>query len=309
MEAAGKGGRPVRIVTALGEKSEAIFIAKEINRLIGGIDMVDVEENESRQGKEVRSFSDLAVLYRTHRQAKLLEECLRQEGIPYVVAGREDFLLEPKVRGALYFFQYVLHPDDMTAKEQAEKLIWPSEEETAGDRLALLTEKYRKKAQKGKPVKLLEEWAKDMDSGEDEAMKKLADLSVLSVSMEAFLHTLSFGEEGDIRRSGGRKFTSDAVTLMTFHGSKGLEFPVVFLYGIRKGLVPLEVKGKASDWEEERRLFFVGMTRAREELILTTSAEESAFLKEILPESVIREAAKKEKPAEEVTQLSLFDFM
>ena len=51
------------------------------------------------------------------------------------------------------------------------------------------------------------------------------------------------------------------------------------------------------------------MTRAREELILTTSAEESAFLKEILPESVIREAAKKEKPAEEVTQLSLFDFM
>ena len=309
MEAAGKAGRPVRIVKAPGEKSEAIFIAKEINRLIGGIDMVDVEENESRQGKEVRSFSDLAVLYRTHRQAKLLEECLRQEGIPYVVAGREDFLLEPKVRGALYFFQYVLHPDDMTAKEQAEKLIWPSEEETAGDRLALLAEKYQKKAQKGKPVKLLEEWAKDTDAGEDEAMKKLADLSVLSVSMEAFLHTLSFGEESDIRRSGGRKFTSDAVTLMTFHGSKGLEFPVVFLYGIRKGLVPLEVKGKASDWEEERRLFFVGMTRAREELILTTSGEESAFLKEILPESVIREAAKKEKPAEEVTQLSLFDFM
>ncbi|MCJ7837337.1 UvrD-helicase domain-containing protein [Cuneatibacter sp. NSJ-177] len=309
MEAAGKAGRPVRIVKAPGEKSEAIFIAKEINRLIGGIDMVDVEENESRQGKEVRSFSDLAVLYRTHRQAKLLEECLRQEGIPYVVAGREDFLLEPKVRGALYFFQYVLHPDDMTAKEQAEKLIWPSEEETAGDRLALLAEKYQKKAQKGKPVKLLEEWAKDTDAGEDEAMKKLADLSVLSVSMEAFLHTLSFGEEGDIRRSGGRKFTSDAVTLMTFHGSKGLEFPVVFLYGIRKGLVPLEVKGKASDWEEERRLFFVGMTRAREELILTTSGEESAFLKEILPESAIREAAKKEKPAEEITQLSLFDFI
>ena len=309
MEAVGKGGRPVRIVTAPGERSEAIFIAKEINRLIGGIDMVDVEENESRQGKEIRSFSDLAILYRTHRQATLLEECLRQEGIPYVVAGREDFLLEPKVRGALYFFQYVLHPDDAAAKEQAENLIWPSEGETAGDCLALLAEKYRKKTRKGKPVKLLEEWAKDTDAGEDEAMKKLADLSVLSVSMEAFLHTLSFGEDGDIRRCGGRKFTSDAVTLMTFHGSKGLEFPVVFLYGIRKGLVPLEVKGKDSDWEEERRLFFVGMTRAREELILTTSAEESAFLKEILPESVSREAAKKEKTVEEVTQLSLFDFM
>ena len=49
-------------------------------------------------------FSDIAVLYRTHRQAQLLEKCLRQEGIPYVVAGREDFLLEKNVRGTLYVF-------------------------------------------------------------------------------------------------------------------------------------------------------------------------------------------------------------
>lgn len=82
---------------------EAIFTAKEINRLIGGIDMLDVEENHSGEQRRVRSFSDIAVLYRTHRQAQLLEKCLRQEGIPYVVAGREDFLLE-KMSGVRFTF-------------------------------------------------------------------------------------------------------------------------------------------------------------------------------------------------------------
>lgn len=308
MEAVRKDGGPVRIVAAPGEKSEAIFIVKEINRLIGGIDMLDVEENESRQGGETRSFSDLAILYRTHRQARFLEECLRQEGIPYVVAGREDFLLEPKVRGALYFFQYALHPEDVQAAERAAALIWPSEENRE-KRLALLMGKFEKKVSKGKPVKLLEEWAADTVGAEDESLKKLADMSVLYASMDAFLQTLSLGEEGDVRRSGGRKFVSDAVTLMTFHGAKGLEFPVVFLYGVRKGLVPLEIGREAADLEEERRLLFVGMTRAKEELILTTSAEESMFLEEISAEAVRREAAKKEKPVEEITQLSLFDFM
>ncbi|WP_434309938.1 UvrD-helicase domain-containing protein [Hominifimenecus sp. rT4P-3] len=308
MEAVKKEGHPVRIVAAPGEKSEAIFIVKEINRLIGGIDMLDVEENESREGRETRSFSDLAILYRTHRQARLLEECLRQEGIPYVVAGREDFLLEPKVRGALYFFQYALHPEDEQAGERAAELIWPLEEKRR-ERLALLMGKFEKKVLKGKPVKLLEEWAADTVGAEDESLKKLADMSVLYASMDAFLQTLSLGEEGDVRRSGGRKFVSDAVTLMTFHGAKGLEFPVVFLYGVKKGLAPLEIGREAADLEEERRLFFVGMTRAREELILTTSTEDSIFLEEISAEAVKRETAKKEKPLEEITQLSLFDFL
>ncbi len=68
---------------------------------------------------------------------------------------------------------------------------------------------------------------------------------------------------------------------MTLHGSKGLEFPVVFLYGMDKGRFPLETgKGKV-DREEERRLCYVGMTRAREELILVCGEEPSPFLREI----------------------------
>ena len=102
MTAHSRAKSPVRIASMPDERREAIFIAKEINRLIGGIDMLDTEEGSADSERKIRGFSDIAVLYRTHRQAALLEKCLRQEGIPYQVAGREDFLTEHDVRTALY---------------------------------------------------------------------------------------------------------------------------------------------------------------------------------------------------------------
>ena len=309
MAAARPGGRPIRVVTAADERREAIFVAKEINRLVGGIDMLDVQGEKNREGMGIRGFSDIAVIYRTHRQASLLEYCFKQEGIPYVLAGREDFLLEEMVRGTLYFFQSVLNPGDVVSRELALKLLWEASSPTAASQYELLAAKYSRSVSKSKTVKLLEEWALDMNLAEEESMKKLMDMSVLYDRMERFLNTLTFGEDGDIRRGSGRKFLSDAVTLMTFHGSKGLEFPAVFLYGIRKGLVPLEMAGRNSDLQEERRLFFVGMTRAREELIITTSGDESRFLKEI-PENVTSmETAGKETIQEQAVQLNLFDFI
>lgn len=75
---------------------------------------------------------------------------------------------------------------------------------------------------------------------------------------------------------------------MTLHASKGLEFPAVLLAGLKAGSLPLETKGRPADLEEERRLFYVGMTRAKEELILTTAGEPSLFLAN-LPTTVRRE--------------------
>ena len=307
MQASNPAGAAVRVVEAPGEMGEAIFIAKEVNRLIGGIDMLDVEENHGGEVKRVRSFSDIAVLYRTHRQAQLLEKCLRQEGIPYVVAGREDFLLDKNVRGTLYFFQYLLCPEDLVSRSFCRKLIWPAEEALAEEQLSMLAAKYGKKVRREKTEKLLEAWIKDRKLEESEAMSRLLNAAVLNPSMESFLETISFGSEGDVRRCGSRKFPADAVMLMTLHGAKGLEFPAVFLYGMRKGLMPLELGTAAGDMEEERRLFYVGMTRAAEELIITSSGEPSVFLGEIPEEHAVMEKAKKEKPVEEVIQLSLFD--
>lgn len=313
MTARKAGRRPVRIAVVEDERREAIFVAKEINRQIGGIDMLDTEQSETGVERPIRGFSDIAVLYRTHRQAALLEKCLRQEGIPYQVAGREDFLNEREVRATLYFFYQALYPGKKAVESLCQKLLSHWLKESPEEQLAYLTEKYRKKIRKTRPLKLLEEWDGEINFEHKEALKKLTDMSVLHSTMEDFLRTLTFGEDGDVRRNGGRKFTSDAVTLMTLHGSKGLEFPVVFLYGMDKGRFPLEFGGvnTADSIEEERRLCYVGMTRAEEELILVCGQEPSCFLQEIPSENIRWERPKKteDKDAEKAVQMSLFDFM
>ena len=91
--------------------------------------------------------------------------------------------------------------------------------------------------------------------------------------------------------------------LMTLHGSKGLEFPAVILAGVTSGMLPLVSQKHPTDTEEERRLFYVGMTRAREELILTTTKEASPFLCD-LPEAVQRESTGRRRQTEE--QISFF---
>ncbi len=314
---------PVRIVSVQDERKEAIFVAKEINRQIGGIDMLDasdasdtlkVEEGRGDKEHPLRGFSDIAVLYRTHRQAALLEKCLRQEGIPYQIAGREDFLTERDVRATLYFFYQALYPQERPAGELCHQLLSHYLTESLEERLAFLTEKYRKKVRKVRPVKLLEEWLTEITFEQEESIKKLSDMSLLHPTMESFLRTLSFGEDGDVRRNGGKKFTADAVTLMTLHGSKGLEFPVVFLYGMDKGRLPLEFgsPGAIESIEEERRLCYVGMTRAKEELILVCGQDPSCFLQEIPEENARWERPKnteEDDETEKVVQLSLFDFM
>ncbi len=308
MEARRKGQQPVRMVSAEDERGEAVFVAKEINRQVGGMDMRDTDEKGAGEGGPVRGFSDMAVLYRTHRQAALLEKCLRQEGIPYQVAGREDFLTEREVRAALYFFRYLLKTQAEASEKLSRRLLKPWLGEPKEERFTYLTGKYRKKVRRTRPVRLLEEWEKEFSFENREVMKKLADMSVFYSAMGDFLDSLTFGEDGDVRRNGGRKYSADTVTLMTLHGSKGLEFPVVFLYGMDRGRFPLEFAGGEADLEEERRLCYVGMTRAREELILVGSGEGSCFLKEIPGEEVRRETARKEEErAEQAVQMRLSD--
>ncbi len=86
--------------------------------------------------------------------------------------------------------------------------------------------------------------------------------------MERFLAEIAVGAETDALDP-----RAEAITLLTLHGAKGLEFDVVFLAGCERGLLPLRLPGRArADAAEERRLLFVGMTRARERLLLTAAA-------------------------------------
>ena len=299
---------PVRLVKAGSEMGEAIFVSKEINRLTGGIGMLEAHEMSGRvDADRIRGFEDIAVLYRTHKEAKMLEKCLKKEGIPYVVAGREDFLREDKVRGCICFFKSLLDEQDSLAREQCQKLLWDLQSNAISDSVfENLAEKYRPLCARKKPEKILKTWMEEMHLEENESMRKLLGMTLFHKNMAEFLQALSLGVESDLKRCGDKQYASDAVTLMTLHGSKGLEFPVTIIYGVRKGAIPFENEYHTADTEEERRLFYVGMTRAREELILTTSGEESEFVSG-LPEAMLTiEKADKRKREISYSQLSLF---
>ena len=98
-------------------------------------------------------------------------------------------------------------------------------------------------------------------------------------TMPEFLKMMQLGVEGDLKRCGKKGCSSGAVTLMTLHGAKGLEFPVTMICGVEQGKIPLESEAYSTDLEEERRLLYVGMTRAKEELILVSADKESEFSK------------------------------
>ena len=101
-------GAPVRLVRAGSPMGEAIFIAKEINRMAGGMGMIEAHQTAwEHPEKKIRSFDEIAVLCRTHPQAELVEKCLRTESIPYVIAGREDYLNEESVQNSICFFRLI----------------------------------------------------------------------------------------------------------------------------------------------------------------------------------------------------------
>ena len=89
--------------------------------------------------------------------------------------------------------------------------------------------------------------------------------------MKAFIDETAMMQDKDVYDQ-----TKNAVTLMTLHASKGLEFPIVFIAGCDEGLIPYEFD-EGIDEEEERRLFYVGMTRAEEELHLITVKDRNWF--------------------------------
>ena len=318
------GGCPVRLVSAADESAEYIWIAKEIARLTGGVDML-----EASGGERARyAFSEIAVLCRTHRQLEQAERCLRHDSIPCAVSDRGDFMESEKVQAILGFFEALEDTGDHAALSRALRGLWRCPEALAGwaekameerdgpaseafdraiapfDALSSFGDAVRKFFpvwKKERPRVLLSSLAEDADIRGRE-IEKLLNTAVFYDTMPDFLAALRMGEEGDITRLSGGK-PSGAVRLMTLHAAKGLEFPAVILAGLDAGVLPLERPGERTDAEEERRLFFVGVTRARKELILTCSDAPSPFLK-ALPPAVRREAAAVRSRAAEGQQTS-----
>jgi DNA helicase-2/ATP-dependent DNA helicase PcrA len=179
-------------------------------------------------------WSRIAVLARTNAQTVLLEEAFREAGIPFRVRGGGAFLQQPEVKTALQDLRRAggnlvtrLVDLESDAREHADG--------PAADRRAVLDELVRL------------------------AREHLAvDANATVDSFLGWLTTAVGADAGDTR--------ADAVDLATFHAAKGLEWPVVFLAGLERGLVPIGHAKTDAGTEEERRLLYVAVTRAEEEL-------------------------------------------
>lgn len=307
---------PVRIVRSESSGGEAVFIAKEIGRMTGGIGMLEAQEAAWESGeRKIRSFDEIAVLCRTHHQAEIVERCLKKESIPYIMAGREDFLNAERVQNSLRFFRLLEISTSIREGNIGEGLarecasgLWNLEwSPMAAEAVRNAEEKYLPLYRKQKPERFIKQWAEDMGFTDDPDVKKLLQMTVFYRSMPEFLQTVGLGVESDLKRCQDKKYVSGAVKVMTIHGSKGLEFPAVFIYGADQGSIPLESESHPADTEEERRLFYVGMTRAKEELILTAAKEPSEFLEELPEGLAASENAARKKREENWHQMNLFD--
>ena len=225
----------VVIHQASSDKAEAEFIIERIEKMIGGISFFSVDTGRSEGEKETNySFSDFAILYRTDAQAGVLEEALRRSGIPFQRSNHNPLIDNEWVQAALSRLHELEKLFDLS---EALKLVQTEgvKEESASEDRQLIFEKLKGIAERSQ-----DSW----------------NLFWPAVSLEQDMDTW------DAR--------ADRVSLMTLHAAKGLEFPVVFITGCEEGLIPLTWGNPCEEvLAEERRLFYVGMTRAKDRLFLT----------------------------------------
>jgi len=219
---------------AASDLAEAEFVVQTIDRLLGGASFLSLDSGRADGAAEHGlSFADVAVLYRTDAQAGPLAEALGRAGMPFQKRSHDRLGDRPAVRALVRTLRAPAVP--------------------AGDRS--LTARLAGAA------------GPEPAEGTAEALELLAPLAErCGDDLDRFLAELALGDEVDTwdRRA-------DRVSLLTLHAAKGLEFPVVFLVGCEDGLLPLRFGARPSPEEtaEERRLFFVGMTRARSHLFLS----------------------------------------
>ena len=214
---------------APSEKAEAEFIVQSLEEALGGHSFFSIDSGRSAEAEgRDLSFSDFAVLYRTEAQAPALVEALQRSGMPFQHRSHDALLAHPGVTALVEKQGHA--PATGSVRQRLEACMGPQPTETEREALELL--------------------------------KPLADAS--GDDLERFLSELALGTQVDTWDP-----RADRISLLTLHAAKGLEFQVVFIVGCEDGLLPLTFgQSRPEDLAEERRLFYVGVTRAMTGLYL-----------------------------------------
>ncbi|OGD61208.1 hypothetical protein A3A71_01260 [Candidatus Berkelbacteria bacterium RIFCSPLOWO2_01_FULL_50_28] len=291
---ANEGGAPITVFEANNAYAEADFIVSEVRSLqsLG------------------YGYSDFAVLYRTNAQSRILEEIFLTEGVPYRLIGAVRFYERREVKDLVSYIRFLQNPDDDYARDRIVNVpargIGPVTLQKGGPKLEAfisVMERLRNDCVQATPsetleriikaVKYLEYIGDGTPEGEArlENVEELVNLASEFENVNDFLEHVALVSDVDSYNAG-----SDAVTMMTVHSSKGLEFTVVFLAGMEEGLFPhMRALEEDSEMDEERRLCYVGMTRAKKRLYFTLARQRLIHggLTATLPSRFLREIDEK----------------
>lgn len=256
-------GSAVRFVGHPDEVAEAAYVADQVAAL-------------QRRGTPP---GEMAVLFRINAQSEHFEDALSDRGIPYVVRGAARFFDRPEVREAVVRLRGAARSGELSG------LPWL---EAVRGVLGGMGWSPEPPAARGQVRDRWESWQALVSQAEELA----ADPGVAAADDPEGL--TRFVEDLDRRAAEQHAPSADGVTLATFHAAKGLEWDAVFCTGVQDGTVPITYADRDATVEEERRLLYVGMTRARRELTVTWAAARnpgqaarrhpSRFLTPLLPE-------------------------
>ncbi len=195
--------------------------------------------------------ADIAVLFRINAQSEAYEEALAELGIPFVVRGADRFFERPEVKQAIALLRGAVRAREATTSEDA-----PSADLVAEVTDVLSTMGWTLAPPVGRGA-VRDRW---------ESLKALVSMaSDLSSALEG-VDLTAFVDELRRRVEAQHAPVADGVTLATLHAAKGLEWPVVFLVGMHEGTMPIVHADTPAAVDEERRLMYVGVTRAMERL-------------------------------------------
>lgn len=261
------GKNLIRLVVAENEMHEAKLIATEILSL-------------SRRDRI--SASEIAALYRTNAQSRALEEVFLSRSIPYRVVGGVRFYDRKEIRDILAYLRLIKNPNDEISRKRIVNV--PPRKRKKIDFDALI-ESLRSGLGGAPAYDFLKNviqkigFREYLDDGTEKGMERWQNVQeLLSISknintLDEFLEHVSLFSADDRHEIG----KSDRVTLMTMHAAKGLEFEAVFVVGMEEGLFPHSLAYEKDALEEERRLCYVALTRAKTHLYLTLAARRMIF--------------------------------
>jgi superfamily I DNA/RNA helicase len=266
-----------QVVQTFNEYSEAAYVINTIEQGIGGSDMLKANGDQM-----VRQPRDYAVLYRTHRAAKTLQRAFAESGIPYQVAGEGSPYEYPEIQAIIAVMSYLQDPDEGAL---------PVLKSFSLNQVKALLKRVSippNLSVSDLAARIAEVFGFDSNQNLHQFLNALVQFGTREAGLDAALEHIN-----EISQSEFYDPSVNAVTLLTIHASKGLEFEHVFLCAAEEGILPKLSKKGEENFDEERRLFYVAVTRAKEVLEVlyaktrsTTSAKLSRFVEET-PEGIM----------------------